>query len=83
LRGTKCYVASGVARRGRLFLLGSVPASLFRMGVGRLGLPHLPSGAIDHLKYPIVVDSHPFQRATDYKYQHDERETIDAFREAG
>jgi hypothetical protein len=24
LRGTKCYVALGVARRGRLFLLGSV-----------------------------------------------------------
>jgi hypothetical protein len=23
LRGTKCYVALGVARRGRLFLLGS------------------------------------------------------------
>jgi hypothetical protein len=24
LRGTRCYVAWGVARRGRLFLLGSV-----------------------------------------------------------
>ncbi len=31
LRGTKCYVALGVARRGRLFLLGSEQrAPIFR-----------------------------------------------------
>jgi len=59
-----------------------VPATVFKLGMGRLGLPHLPSGAIDHLKYPIVVDSDTFRRATRYTYQYDERETIDSFRNA-
>lgn len=59
-----------------------VPASLMNLGLGRVGLPHLPAGAIDHLKYPIVVDSDAFRRATDYQHQYDERETIDAFRAA-
>ncbi len=60
----------------------AVPASLFKLGLGRLGLPHLPDGAIEHLKYPIVVDADPFRRATRYAYHHDERETINSFRMA-
>ncbi|MGB9338046.1 MAG: epimerase, partial [Polyangiales bacterium] len=59
-----------------------VPEMVFKLGLGRLGLPHLPSGAIDHLKYPIVVDSDPFRRATRFTYQYDERETINSFRTA-
>jgi UDP-glucose 4-epimerase len=55
---------------------------VFKLGLGRLGLPHLPPGAIDHLKYPIVVDSDAFTRATRFTYQHDERETINSFRTA-
>ena len=47
-----------------------------------LALPKLPPAAIDHLKYPIVVDSDAFKRATDYHHRYDERETIDAFRAA-
>ena len=60
-----------------------VPGSIFKLGVGRLGLPYLPAGAIDHLKYPIVVDGDPFRRATGFVHQFDERETINAFRQAG
>jgi UDP-glucose 4-epimerase len=60
----------------------AVPATLFKLGVGRLGLPYIPSGAIDHLKYPIVVDSDAFRRATRYTYAYDERETINSFRTA-
>jgi UDP-glucose 4-epimerase len=59
-----------------------VPETIFKLGVGRLGLPHLPAGAIDHLKYPIVVDSEAFRRATRYTYAFDERETINSFRTA-
>ncbi len=59
-----------------------VPATLINLGLSRLALPHLPPAAIDHLKYPIVVDSDAFKRATDYQHRYDERETIDAFRAA-
>ncbi len=59
-----------------------VPATLVRLGLSRLALPNLPPAAIDHLKYPIVVDSDAFKRATDYQHRYDERETIDAFRAA-
>lgn len=56
-----------------------VPASLINFGLGRLALPNLPPAAIDHLKYPIVVDSSAFRRATGFQHQWDEQETIDAF----
>lgn len=57
-----------------------MPAALFRLGLGRLGLPNLPAGALDHLRYPIVVDSDAFRRATGFRHDFDERETISAFR---
>jgi UDP-glucose 4-epimerase len=59
-----------------------MPAALFKLGLGRLGLPNLPAGALDHLRYPIVVDSSAFRRATGYTHDFDERETINAFRTA-
>jgi hypothetical protein len=32
------------------------------------------------LKYPIVVDSDAFRRATGFSHGYDERETIESFR---
>lgn len=58
----------------------AVPETVFKLGLGRLGLPPLPAGAIDHLKYPIVVDSDAFRRATGFSHGYDERETIESFR---
>ncbi len=60
----------------------AMPSTIFKLGIGRLGLPHLSPGAIDHLKYPIVVDSDVFRRATRYTFTYDERETINSFRVA-
>ena len=57
-----------------------MPEALFKLGLGRLGLPLLPAAAVDHLKYPIVVDSDPFKRATGFRHAYDERETIQSFR---
>ncbi len=57
----------------------SIPGSLISLGAGKLARPRLPQAAIDHLKYPIVVDSEPFLRATGFKYQYDERQTVEAF----
>jgi len=59
-----------------------MPAALFRLGLGRLGLPNLPAGALDHLRYPIVVDGDAFRRAAGYTHDFDERETINASRAA-
>jgi UDP-glucose 4-epimerase len=60
----------------------TLPQALFKLGLGRVGLPMLPPAAVDHLKYPIVVDSEAFRRATGFRYAYDERETINGFRTA-
>lgn len=57
-----------------------VPELLFRLSLGRFGLPKLPKGAIAHLKYPVVIDKTAFCDATGFKHEHDEDETIAAYR---
>ena len=56
--------------------------SVFAMALGRFGLPDLPRGAIEHIKYPIVVDATPFQKATRFQYRFDETEALRAFADA-
>ena len=60
-----------------------VPEPLINLSLGRFGLPQLPKGAVEHLKYPIVIDSAPFQKATGFTHSHDENETMLSFAEAG
>jgi UDP-glucose 4-epimerase len=50
--------------------------------LGRFGLPKLPAGAISHLKYPVVVDASAFRQQTGFGHEHDEIETIRAYRDA-
>jgi len=50
--------------------------------LGRFGFPQLPTGALGHLKYPIVVDARAFQERTGYAFKYDELETIAAFKAA-
>jgi UDP-glucose 4-epimerase len=57
-----------------------VPERLFPHLVGRLGFSKLPRHAMDHLKYPIVVDGSAFTKATGFKHQYDEVQTMDAYR---
>jgi len=59
-----------------------VPEPLFRLALGRFGLPRLPRGAIEHIKYPIVIDAGEFRAATGFTHDHDEDQTMDAFRRA-
>lgn len=56
-----------------------VPEPIFRLMLGRFGLPKLPPGAIAHIKYPIVVDAGAFREATGFVYDHDEDQTIQEF----
>jgi UDP-glucose 4-epimerase len=59
-----------------------VPEPLFNMLLGRFGMPRLPRGAIEHIKYPIVIDARVFEEATGFRPAHDEDETMAAFVEA-
>jgi UDP-glucose 4-epimerase len=56
-----------------------IPEPLLGSAFGRFGLPLLPTGAIAHLKYPVVVDPSSFKSATGFEHRHDERETIQSF----
>jgi UDP-glucose 4-epimerase len=56
--------------------------SMFPLMLGRFGLPKLPLGALDHVKYPVVVSDEAFRRATGYRHEHGEYETLLAFRSA-
>jgi UDP-glucose 4-epimerase len=50
--------------------------------LGRFGFPKIPTGALAHLKYPIVVDARAFREQTGFVYEHNELATIRAFRNA-
>jgi len=59
-----------------------VPAGIVNMALGRFGLPRLPKGAIDHIKYPIVIESGLFREAASFTHNFDEDQTMRDFRNA-
>lgn len=59
-----------------------VPEPLFRLAIGRFGLPRLPRGALEHIKYPVVIDARAFAEATGFQHEHDEDHTMADFRDA-
>jgi UDP-glucose 4-epimerase len=59
-----------------------VPEPLFRLAIGRFGLPTLPAGAVAHLKYPVVIDDSAFRAATGFTHTYDEDQTLEAYRRA-
>jgi UDP-glucose 4-epimerase len=59
-----------------------LPEPLFTFLLGRFGLPRLPKGALEHIKYPVVIDSSPFRTATKYVPEFSEDATIAEFRRA-
>jgi UDP-glucose 4-epimerase len=50
--------------------------------LGRFGLPRLPQGALEHIKYPVVVDGAAFRAATGFKHAIDEVQAMREYREA-
>lgn len=56
-----------------------IPEPLFNKVSGRFGLPSLPAGAINHIKYPIVVDGGAFREATGFEHLYDEVQTMRSF----
>lgn len=59
-----------------------LPGPLFAAALGRFGLPKLPAGALEHVKYPITVDASAFRKATGFQHAIDEKEAMRAYREA-
>ncbi len=57
-----------------------VPEVLFRLVLGRFGLPRLPPGALSHIKFPVVVDASAFVEKTGFAHSKDEYETLQDFR---
>jgi UDP-glucose 4-epimerase len=57
-----------------------LPEPLLTRLLGRFGLPSLPRGALDHLKYPVVVDAGAFRKATGFNFDVDEVETLRRYR---
>jgi UDP-glucose 4-epimerase len=56
-----------------------LPEMLLSLLLGRGGLPKLSRGALAHVKYPIVINAEPFQKATGFTWRHDELVTVHTF----
>ncbi len=59
-----------------------LPEIAFEAMVGRFGLPTLPKGAVEHIKYPVIVDPKAFNDATNFVAQHNEVDTLRDFKQA-
>lgn len=59
-----------------------LPEALLELAMGKAGLPKLPSGALQHLKYPVVVDGASFAARTGWHWKFDEVETVSSFASA-
>jgi UDP-glucose 4-epimerase len=58
-----------------------IPEIVFSMMLGRFGLPKLPHGALEHIKYPVTVDGSAFKRATGFVHQYDEKGALETYRD--
>jgi UDP-glucose 4-epimerase len=56
-----------------------VPEFFFSTAVRRLALSPLPASAINHVKYPVVIQDRAFRQATGYQHQVDEERLLDSF----
>ncbi len=59
-----------------------IPELLFRGALGRFGLSMLPRGALEHVKYPVVIDGSEFADATGFVPEFTEDATMRAYRDA-
>lgn len=58
-----------------------IPGPIFAAALGRFGLPRLPAGALDHIRYPITVDDSAFRRATGFVHSVDEKRAMADYRD--
>lgn len=59
-----------------------LPEFVFAGLLGRFGLPRLPAGALQHIKYPVVIDGGQFRQLTGFTYEVDEVRAMHEYRAA-
>jgi UDP-glucose 4-epimerase len=59
-----------------------LPELFFHAALGRFGLPKLPTGALEHIKYPITIDGAAFRTATGFTHDVDEKGAMRSYRDA-
>lgn len=57
-----------------------IPEFVFAKLLGRFGLPKLPRGALNHVKFPVTIDSVAFRDATGWEPEFDEVQCMESFR---
>lgn len=57
-----------------------LPEPLFTEFLGRFGLPNLPRGSVNHIKFPVVIDSSMFRRDAGFEARFDEAQTMQSFK---
>ncbi|MFN3202612.1 MAG: NAD-dependent epimerase/dehydratase family protein [Bradymonadia bacterium] len=57
-----------------------IPEPAFPYVLGRFGFPRMPAGAVQHVKYPIVIDDALFRETTGFTPTYDEVQVMQAFR---
>ncbi len=57
-----------------------LPEPLIKAMLGRFGFPRLPRGAIEHIKFPIVVEGKVFAQATGFRHEVGEVEVLRRYR---
>jgi len=56
-----------------------LPEPILAAMLGRFGLPRLARGAIEHLKYPVLVDPSAFRKVADFHHRVDELRAMHSF----
>lgn len=56
-----------------------LPEFVLAAMLGRRGMPRLARGAIEHIKYPVVIDDRAFREATGYTHKYSSEEAIREF----
>jgi UDP-glucose 4-epimerase len=57
-----------------------IPEPLFRLALGRFGLPDAGSGAVEFVKHPCLIDGSRFRAATGFVPEHGLRDTARSMR---
>jgi UDP-glucose 4-epimerase len=59
-----------------------MPEFILKAMLGRAGLPNLPVGALNHIKFPVVVDGESFRKTVGFQHKLDELQTVRTFAQA-
>jgi UDP-glucose 4-epimerase len=57
-----------------------IPGPLYPTVLGRFGFPYLPADAIEHVKFPIVINNSAFVEATGFEPRYSAKQTMEGFR---